>query len=279
MINKFIFFAFLCCFNAFSQQKITGIITDSLNNPIAYANIGIASSSVGTVSDSNGNFSFEIQNYNPNDTLRISSLGFKTKDLFFKNITQNQNLDIKLAEEVTILEELKLLTGNLKLHTEGKTKTDTKNHVIFANSKMANLNLGTEIGRRFDLGSKNPSLLTEFKFYIKENNFESNQFKINIYSIKSNKPNQLLNTENIYISTTKDYVGWININLEDYNIIVQEDVIISVQWIKHSNDGNTLNLPVILPSLGSTHYYKFGSQNTWEKYGKVSSAMVLSYKQ
>lgn len=265
--------------NTFSQEKIFGTITDTLNNPIEYANIGIANSVFGTITDTKGNFTFEIPHLNRNDTLRISSIGFKTKDILLKEITETNKIVIKLSEDVTVLKELKLLTGNLKSHIEGKSKTETKNRVIFANSKMQSLNLGTEIGRRFDLGTKKPSLLTEFKFYIKENNFESNQFKINIYSIKNSKPFQLLNTENIYVSTSKDYIGWVNINLENYNLIIQEDIIVAVQWIKFTGNGNTLNLPVIIPSLGSTHYYKFGSQNAWEKYGKISSAMVLTFQQ
>ena len=263
--------------NLSAQNILSGIITDSLNNPIEYANIGIANSYFGTITDTNGYFNFEVSNLNSNDTLRISSIGFKTKDILLKEIPETNQIVIKLSEDVTVLKELKLLTGNLKIHTDGKT--NTKNSVIFANSKIANLNLGTEIGRRFDLGTKKPSLLTEFKFYIKENDFESNQFKINIYSIKNGKPFQLLNTENIYVSISKEYIGWVNVNLEDYNLIIQEDVIVAVQWIKHTGNGNTLNLPVIFPSLGSTHYYKFGSQNAWEKYGKVSSAMVLTFKQ
>ena len=93
----------------FSQKQVSGTITDSLNNPIEYVNIGIANSSFGTITDTKGNFNFEIPNLNPNDTLRISSLGFKTKDILFKEINEINQIAIKLSEDVTVLKELKLL--------------------------------------------------------------------------------------------------------------------------------------------------------------------------
>lgn len=74
-------------------------------------------------------------------------------------------------------------------------------------------------------------------------------------------------------------VLFFNVNLEAYNIIVQEDIIVCVQWIGHSGKGNVLHLPIIVPSFSSVHYYKYGSQNKWERYSKVSSSMILTYKQ
>lgn len=263
----------------FSQNKIEGIIVDSLKNPIQYTNIGILNKSIGTVSNEEGKFILNISNANLNDTLRVSCFGYKPKDFLVKNIELEKLIRIELEEEVTILEEINILSGDLKTYTVGKDKTDTKHKVIFADEKMSSINLGTEIGKKFDLDTKKASLLSEFKFYIKNNNFSSNTFKINVYSLNKNKPGNILSSKNIVVSVGDSYKGWVTVNLEDYNIIVQEDVIISVQWIDYVGSGNTLHLPVIAPSFGSVHYYKYGSQNRWERYGKVSSSMILTYKQ
>ena len=106
--------------------------------------------------------------------------------------------------------------------------------------EQENQNLGSEVGRRFKIGDDAPSHLTEFKFFIKDNNF---------------------------------------VDLTPFGIIVKEDVIVSVEWIEHSENGDTLNLPIIIPSFSSTHFYKLGSQNRWEKYGNMSSSMNLTYEQ
>ncbi|WP_158612035.1 carboxypeptidase-like regulatory domain-containing protein [Paenimyroides tangerinum] len=272
-----IFFFF--SLNIFSQKIIQGFVLDSINNPIVFANVGMLNSSVGTISDDNGSFVLNLDKVDFNDTLRISSLGFKSRDIRVSELSFNQSLGINLETEVFLLKELEILSGNLKTYTEGKSKTDTKSKVIFANEKYANFNMGTEIGRRFDIGSKKPSLLSKFQFYIKENNFDSNTFKVNIYGLKNGKPAILLNSENIFVTIEKDFTGWVTVELEDYNLIIQEDIAVCVQWVKYSGNGNILNLPMIAPSLGSIHYYKFGSQNKWEKYGKVSSPMKLVYQQ
>lgn len=279
MKNVIYFLTLLSSSLLFSQNKIEGIIVDSLKNPIQYTNIGILNKSIGTVSNEEGKFILNIGKANLNDTLRVSCFGYKPKQFLVKNIELEKSIKIELEEEVTILEEMNILSGDLKTYSLGKDKTDTKHKVIFADEKMSNINLGTEIGKKFDLGTKKASLLSEFKFYIKNNNFASNTFKINVYSLNKNKPGKVLNPKNIIVSVGENYKGWVTVNLEDYNIIVQEDIIVCVEWINYVGNGNTLHLPVIGPSFGSVHYYKYGSQNRWERYGKVSSSMILTYKQ
>lgn len=105
------------------------------------------------------------------------------------------------------------------------------------------------------------------------------KFRINCYTIKNNRPDKKINKSNIILQVNKKLTDWVNVDLSAFNILVQDDIVITVEWIEHSNDGNKLNLPIIIPSFGSTHYYKFGSQANWQKYGNISSSMVLTYKQ
>ena len=144
---------------------------------------------------------------------------------------------------------------------------------------MKNLNLGSEIGRKFSLGTKKPSLLKEFKFYLKENNFESVLFRLNFYTIENKKPSKKINNTNILIPADNQLTGWITTDLTDYGIKTQEDIIITVEWIKASEKGDKLSLPILIPSFSSTHYYKYGTHAKWKKYGSISTAMMLTYKQ
>ena len=178
-----------------------------------------------------------------------------------------------------MLNEVVLNSKKLKTYSEGKLKTNTSQQVIFAMPEQENQNLGSEVGRRFKIGDDAPSHLTEFKFFIKDNNFENVKFRINIYAIEEGKPSKKINTENIFASAGKDFTDWIIVDLTPFGIIVKEDVIVSVEWIEHSENGDTLNLPIIIPSFSSTHFYKLGSQNRWEKYGNMSSSMNLTYEQ
>ena len=58
---------------SFSQENvIKGIISDSLKNPIQYANVGILNKPVGTVTNELGEFILNIDNSYISDTLKIS---------------------------------------------------------------------------------------------------------------------------------------------------------------------------------------------------------------
>ncbi len=276
-----LFFCFFFCSLVSSQEiVIWGSVTDSLNIPIEYANIGLLNKPIGTVSNLEGKFSFFIENSGADDTLRVSCLGFRSEDFLLKDLIKDpKSLDIKLQKQVEMLNEVVLNSKKLKTYSEGKLKTNTSQQVIFAMPEQENQNLGSEVGRRFKIGDDAPSHLTEFKFFIKDNNFENVKFRINIYAIEEGKPSKKINTENIFASAGKDFTDWIIVDLTPFGIIVKEDVIVSVEWIEHSENGDTLNLPIIIPSFSSTHFYKLGSQNRWEKYGNMSSSMNLTYEQ
>lgn len=211
------------------------------------------------------------------DTLKISCLGFKTKTIILKNVSNKIN--VSLDNNIENLNEVIINKTDLKTYTEGKQKTDTKHEVFFANPNYNNLNLGTEIGKKFSLGTKKASILTSFKFFIKDNNFDMVKFRINCYTIKNNNPDKKINKSNIIVQLDKKLTGWVNVDLSTFEISTQEDIVITVEWIEHSKNGNKLNLPIIIPSFSSTHYYKLGSQGNWQKYRNISSSMILTYKQ
>ena len=92
-------------------------------------------------------------------------------------------------------------------------------------------------------------------------------------------PDKKINKSNIIVQLDKKLTGWVNVDLSTFEISTKEDIVITVEWIEHSKNGNKLNLPIIIPSFGSTHYYKLGSQGNWQKYKNISSSMILTYKQ
>lgn len=266
--------------NVFSQERtIKGSVLDNFKKPIQYANIGILNKPIGTVTNNAGEFTLKIDSSLVLDTLKISSLGFKSKEFIIKNLLDSKTTDIYLENHIEELNEVIILSSNnLKSYTEGKEKTKSKNQVFFAKPEIKNINLGSEIGRKFNLSSKKPSILEEFKFYIKENNYEKIKLRINIYNIRNEIPSTRINKIDIYseVANTK---GWVNVSLTDYDIVIKDDVIVTIEWIEASKTGDVLSLPLLVPSFNSVHYYKQSAQSQWKKYKMVSSAMVLTYRQ
>lgn len=263
----------------FSQEKlISGVILDSLKNPIQYANIGVLNKPIGTVSNQKGEFILSLDNSHLSDTLKISSLGYASKELLIKDLFNKSKSTITLDNLIEELNEVVVYSNNLKPHSKGREKTKTNQELFFVVPDMSNVNLGAEIGRKFSIG-KEPSNLTEFKFYLKQNNFDKVRFRINIYSIKKNIPQKRLNEKDIFSDIQKDYTGWVSVDLSKYDITVNQDIIITIEWIEASKMGDTLSLPIFAPSLSAIHYYKQSAQSKWRKYRLISTTMLLNYKQ
>ncbi|WP_298368442.1 DUF5686 and carboxypeptidase-like regulatory domain-containing protein [uncultured Lutibacter sp.] len=94
----------------YSQVKISGVVLDSENQSIPFANILFVGSTTGTVSDENGKFYLESdKNYNE---IEVSFLGYETKTIVVKS--RDFNLKIVLNESASQLKEVFIYTGKVK---------------------------------------------------------------------------------------------------------------------------------------------------------------------
>ncbi|SEA15014.1 TonB-dependent receptor [Bizionia paragorgiae] len=92
----------LFCGVSFSQTTLTGTVLDSNSQPIPGANVIVLGSSVGTVSDFDGNFTLKV-NQDPPFTVQASSVGFSTENIAVTS--SSQTLDFILSEG-SILDEV-----------------------------------------------------------------------------------------------------------------------------------------------------------------------------
>lgn len=102
LILYFISILLSISFNGFSQGFLTGKIIDKNQNPIAFANIYLPNSTVGSVSNEWGEFSLQ---YNiPTDTLIITHIAYENKKISIKN--NNNPLVISLVDKAVYLNEI-----------------------------------------------------------------------------------------------------------------------------------------------------------------------------
>ena len=89
----------------FAQNRtVTGTVTAANNTPIPGATVTIKSTTQATTTDANGKFSINVPD---NAVLIVSIIGYKTQNV---NTTGNTNLNIKLEEDVSRLDEV-VVTG------------------------------------------------------------------------------------------------------------------------------------------------------------------------
>lgn len=102
------------------QTAISGTVTDTQGNPILGANVIIAESNTGTVTDLNGTYRLTAK---PGDVLVFSALGFSTQRI---TVSQNIVINVQLEEDVTQLEEVTLNAGYYTVSEKERTGSIAK---------------------------------------------------------------------------------------------------------------------------------------------------------
>ncbi|RXG32253.1 DUF5686 and carboxypeptidase regulatory-like domain-containing protein [Leeuwenhoekiella marinoflava] len=104
MIQKLLFIFLLCtCLSGYSQ--ITGLVTNSDNEPLPYVNIYLKNSTTGTTTNGDGNYSLSLSKAGTY-TVVFQFLGYTTKELEVRIDQYPYELNTVLTEETTSLDEI-----------------------------------------------------------------------------------------------------------------------------------------------------------------------------
>jgi len=264
-----------------AQDVIKGTILDQNNKPIPYVNIGVLNTAIGTVSQENGQFELVVDQVNASDTIKISTIGFSSRAFVLQNLRSilEQNPQIKLTAIQYDLAEVTVRP--LSFEEFGFDKTSTDRNTNFAISKYPRQNLGAEIARKFKMSkytkrSKSKACrLDVLKFYLGYCDYDWAKLRVMVYQLENGQPGTPLLNENAIVEVKKGQTGWVEVNLKPYDLIVDGDIAIGLEWIDHSPTGKRLSLPIAFPAVGSTHFYQFGSQNAWKKFPNMSTPMLI----
>lgn len=251
------------------------LIDQQNKQALAYVTIGIIGTSIGTVSAPDGSFELYVkEGIHEEQIVRFSHLGYISKDFTLASLHLLQDSLIQLSKVAITLEtvEVRPIGNTSKLIGHKKTKPQMVTN--FAISKKPNQNLGAAIGKKFKLG-KQTVFLKNFRFFVAATDFDTVRFTVQLYSMINGKPGQLLHRQEILTEITELGKGWVSVDLSPYQIFAKGKIIATITWVYHSQKGKFLQLPLTLPAIGSTHYYRYGSQNRWKRFRGMSTAMQL----
>lgn len=99
-------------YNAHSQEntEFKGVIrSNSDNKPLAYVDIHIKETNIGTITNAEGEFLLKVPQSHLNKTIVISILGFKKKEIKLSDLNKKNN---KIDLEVSVIE-----LGNINIYT------------------------------------------------------------------------------------------------------------------------------------------------------------------
>lgn len=253
----------------FSQVIRSGYVLNSDNTPIPYVNIGIIGKNSGTVSNEKGYYEIKINNEFFNDSIKFSSIGYKSEIFLVKDfINKSSNICLKdTLYEIPVVEIKPTLFRERRIGNRLRYGIPASYSVDL---------LGHELGIYVNVKGKS-TLLKDFNFYLSQNNCDTLFFRLNVYKLKDSIPFYNVLNENIIITTTIKK-GLVTIDLAKYNIILDEDFVISLEWIKHYNN-NCIYFRT-RPGISTVMMYsKQTSHGNWKMTKKIGVEFFVNVKQ
>jgi len=246
-----------------------GLIKDQESkNPLPYASIGLLNTPYGTLSDSLGRYNFQVEKFNPGDSIQISLLGYVIKRIDCLEFFKTSIKEIFLNKKIQMLAEVRVSDKEMKTEIIGRQSSSMLTQVSLHKKGAANETVGSEFGIKIK-SEHSSAILKNFNWFISNNNFKSIKFRINVYSVKNDLPDTLVCRNQITITLKHFQTGWSRINLEEYGIHINGEVIVTLQWLEGITENNknpTTIIPVAITPFSSNCYSRTASQDKWTKF-------------
>ncbi len=272
-LTAILFLVIVSHINGYAQSSsenailINGMVFDKeTNGPLAYVSIGLQNKPIGTISDSNGHYSFTVLQENMDDTVLVSIVGFENKPILLKELLSRDNQNIFLARKDYVMPAVVVSNRFTKTDIIGRQSSSKLVQISIHNKKSVEETIGSEMGIRVK-PSQSGSYLKNVNWYFSANNFNYIKIRVNIYSVKDNMPDTLLTDAQVFTVIPDYKTGWISLDLLPYYIQVNQDFIITLQWIEsrmEKKEPPKTIVPVSVSNAKNT-YARVASQDMWKR--------------
>ena len=254
-------------------QILVGVITDAAGQDLPYATVGVVGKGIGTVADDQGRFRLALPaSVIPTDTLRFALLGYASRQYAARALPVPPR--VPLAAATVALPAVTVFARRPDTLRIGNPHHRTNLQTNFALGAKPGMNVGSEIGRVFQL-PRGGAWLETFEFVISANDFDTVQFRINVYRLRRGQPAEALMHQPIYRQLTAPGSRRVRAALGPEGLFLTGEVAVAVEWVSHSRRGKALAIPLLMPAF-ATHLYRFGAANRWKRFPSMSTTMVLT---
>jgi len=229
------------------------------DKPIPYVNIGIKKKGIGTAATIDGSFTLKLQDSSLTDTLTFSAVGFQEISLPIKTIVERNQKEFILTEKTTSLKEVVVTNRKTRIKKFGTT---SRNPFVHGTSQARNPNDISELARFIKLNNK-PSDILSISLYLISNKIDSANIRINFYENLGYDPGERI-VEKSIIKRLPLNKGWVTLDLENYNIVINKDFFIGFEYLPDpSHKGEFLF--TYGGDIGGFHHNRKVSLGKWEK--------------
>ena len=241
---------------AFGQTYKGKVLSGETKSGIGFVNIGIIGKNVGTVADKLGYFSIVLDDIYNNDSVRFSMIGYESKSYLVRYFRENSIKTVYLNPKSYYLTEVKIFYHRTKEIMLGTPVTSDA-----LKSGFEDNTLGSELGIMVD--TKGQVKLEDINLNVATCTYDSVTYRLNIYKTVDNVEYKNILTEPIYISFTKDEIrNVITYDLRKYSILIEGDVLITLELYKDLGEGRLLFYTQFFTGLT---WHKKTSEGRWTK--------------
>ena len=264
-------------------QTISGNVSDaSTGEPLVYASIGVIETSAGTITSETGSFKLEVKDLPDKSVVRVSMIGYKPRTFTIEELARKENT-ISLENETYKLPAV-IVNPQGKLKKIGTTSFSMGNICGWGGSETGK---GYEIGTKIDLGD-GPKRITALHVRVYKQSYDTSLFRLHIRNIADNLPEKELLNTNILVPITKEK-GWMAIDLSKYDLVLQGEIALSLEWIKVVgidinkllSNGSKQHFPAVTFSTkqkAGLTFTKWGTEAKWVTHDNSSPSIYLTVR-
>ncbi|GAA4367999.1 hypothetical protein GCM10023185_40320 [Hymenobacter saemangeumensis] len=267
LLPLFLIFAF----SGFGQT-IKGRITDAKSGQaLPFVNIGVVGKALGTVSNEQGLFELAFPDRLANDTVRISSLGYDTRNLTLRQLSTQPQLALSPAPVALAEVQVSAKSGFRRTHTLGFTKKGDGVTLV-----LDSKDLGAQMGTVVYLKRK-PTKILSAHFNVAHNHVGPLTFRLNLYRLdaKGRPTDQKLLTRDV-VQTSAIEQGTLSFDLRADRLILDEDFFLALEWVGGGTAAKVhkgLGFSAGIGFANNNIYLREVSHDSWERLS-VGAAMA-----
>lgn len=210
-----------------AQYTLTGkVVSKNSQEPIAFANIGIINTSVGTCGYEDGTFKLIVPKHMVDQEITFSAIGYTSTNYIMDTLLLNEVI-IRLADNTTILREIQIKPGQQINSDLVGLKSPGINRWGEA---LASSNGGSAWATKIEI----PEPIIDVKnvsLYIFRNDLDSFNIRCRIMSVGTDQlPDRDLLGESVIIRS-KIRKGWVSVDFSPYHLSLAEDFYLVFEWI------------------------------------------------
>lgn len=207
-------------------QVIKGTVRDKeTQEPLRYATLSVIGQNQRVITHHDGTFTLDVSRARATDSVSVSYIGYQPANYALSDINVTTNQQFELQPLVYTIEPVVVTARERHTQDIGFTKRG------FRRTGWGDFSSGRGRTRGVVIAGMDCSLpIKSFVFHIRDNEWDSVAFRLDLLPMKNGEPGNSLLTENVIIHTNAKN-KWVSVDLSRCGITHCGDLLATLEWV------------------------------------------------